>query len=390
MSRDGFEMENIKKKNRKMQLLKGLSLVIFTVLFIISVSVHCYAYESGEELDSLYSEIPEEVLKYFPEDSYKNGSLSAEEIDTPFLIRCAAKIMLSAVGPVLSDLALLCGTVILASVIHRISDSISSESLSVSCRYISVICVSLPLIHTVMRLWDEAAEALNRLSLFMSALLPIMGSLYAAGGNYTAAAANNAAMATAFTLIEAVCSYCLYPVLRICFGLSILTCVSSGINLSGISSFIRGVFTTGLSFLMVLFTLVMGYQNKLALSADNAASRTIKFAVSNLIPVVGGAAGEAMRAVVGGIGTVKSAAGFISVIVIALIVLPIIISLLMHRLALRAASVTAQILGCDKERGMIDEMYGMIGYALAIIAACSIMFIFNVTLLVKSTCAVTV
>lgn len=383
-------MEILKIKKPKKRFFMIFAAVIFTALLTLSCTFCCYAYESGEELNALLSEIPADVLEYFPDDSYANGELSAENIDTPFLIRCAAKILLSTIGPVLSDLALLCGTVILASVVHRISDSISSESLSASCVYISAICVALPLIHTVMRLWDEAAAALDRLTLFMSALLPVMGSLYAAGGNYTAAAANNAAMTTVFTLIEAVCSYCLYPVLRICFGLSILTCVSSGINLNGISSFIRGVFTTGLSFLMVLFTLVMGYQNKLALSADNAASRTIKFAVSNLIPVVGGAAGEAMRAVVGGIGTVKSTAGFFSVIVIVLIVLPIILSLLMHRLALRIASVTAQILGCDKERGMIDEMYGMIGYALAIIAACSIMFIFSVTLLVKSSCAVTV
>lgn len=54
----------------------------------------------------------------------------------------------------------------------------------------------------------------------------------------------------------------------------------------------------------------MGYQNKLAVAADNAAARTIKFAVSNQIPVVGSAAGEAMRAVVGGTAQLEARPDF--------------------------------------------------------------------------------
>ena len=379
---------NVRKKRKR---FLAYIIVLFTVPLIMAVlSINICAVENdsdNSQISDIRDAIPEEVKEYIP-DMTSEESENALSYDAGLLVRAAAKITLKAIGPVFSDFALICGTVLLASVVRKISEGITNSSLSSACGYASTLCIALPLINVVTRLWDSVSASLEQLTLFMNAILPVMGSLYAAGGNFTASVANNASMVVIFTAIENICTYCLYPVLRICFGISLLTCVGGGINLRGVSSFIRGVFTTGLSFLMVLFSLIMGYQNKLAVAADNAAARTIKFAVSNMIPVVGSVAGEAMRAVVGGIGTIRSAAGLLTVIAIILIVLPIIISLLLHRLTLRAASITAQILGCEKEQLFIDEMNGIMGFALAIVAACSILFIFCVTLLVKCSTAV--
>ena len=62
-------MEILKKKKHKKWVIMIFATVIFTALLTIPGTFRCYAYESGEELDALLSEIPDDVLEYFPEDS---------------------------------------------------------------------------------------------------------------------------------------------------------------------------------------------------------------------------------------------------------------------------------------------------------------------------------
>ena len=52
-----------------------------------------------------------------------------------------------------------------------------------------------------------------------------------------------------------------------------------------------------LGFCMTLFTGLLTVHSLVTASADSAASRAVKFAVSSFVPVVGGALGEALRTV---------------------------------------------------------------------------------------------
>ena len=225
--------------------------------------------------------------------------------------------------------------------------------------------------------------------MYMRAVIPVMGSLYCAGGNVGAAAASSASLTAAVTLMEQAMGMCLLPVLRVCLGITVVRCVGGGLCLDGVGSFIRGIFTTGMGLMTVLFGVMMGVQTKLALASDGTAARTVKFAVANMIPVIGGAAGEAMRAVVGSIGTVRTGAGVVAVIGILLTVLPAVIRLLVYRLVFGAAGVLAGVLGAEGEQKIASEMKEMLGYALAMVFFCGVLFIFSVTLMISSSVSIT-
>lgn len=356
--------------------------------------VYCVqnAQNDGEEyieiLEELQTVIPEEILRELPDKFFSaDTSGIAENLNVGFFVKVLAKFISASIVPVFSDFSLLAGIIILSSVARKICDTTSNAAIATACEYVAVLCTACVMMKVVMNLWDAAGVSINNLNIFMTALLPIMASLYTLGGNVMTATVNNAFMATVFTLIENICAYGMYPVLQLCFGTSLLSCMGKGVDLRGIGAFIKGTFTTILGFMMTIFALIMAYQNQLALASDNAAARTVKFAISNLVPVVGSVMGEAMRAVIGSIGTIKSTVGTISVIVVLFIVLPTVISLLMYKLVLRMASLTAQILGCTSEQLMIDEMNGLIGYVLSLVTVCSVLFIFNITLMIKSAVA---
>lgn len=306
--------------------------------------------------------------------------------DSGLLVREAARLLSSMLAPVCTDISLLCGGVIIASLFRNVCRDGSSRT---AVSYAVTLGMAVPSAGIAVRIWSESAEAIENLTMYMRAVIPVMGSLYCAGGNVGAAAASSASLTAAVTLMEHAMGVCLLPVLRVCLGIAIVRCVGGGLCLDGVGSFIRGIFTTGMGLMTVLFGVMMGVQTKLALASDGTAARTVKFAVANMIPVIGGAAGEAMRAVVGSIGTVRTGAGAVAVIGILLTVLPAVIRLLVYRLVFGAAGVLAGVLGAEGEQKIASEMKEMLGYALAMVFFCGVLFIFSVTLMISSSVSIT-
>lgn len=306
--------------------------------------------------------------------------------DSGLLVREAARLLSSMLAPVCTDISLLCGGVIIASLFRNVCREGSSRT---AVSYAVTLGMAVPSAGIAVRIWSESAEAIENLTMYMRAVIPVMGSLYCAGGNVGAAAASSASLTAAVTLMEHSMGVCLLPVLRVCLGIAIVRCVGGGLCLDGVGSFIRGIFTTGMGLMTVLFGVMMGVQTKLALASDGTAARTVKFAVANMIPVIGGAAGEAMRAVVGSIGTVRTGAGAVAVIGILLTVLPAVIRLLVYRLVFGAAGVLAGVLGAEGEQKIATEMKEMLGYALAMVFFCGVLFIFSVTLMISSSVSIT-
>ena len=306
--------------------------------------------------------------------------------DSGLLVREAARLLSSMLAPVCTDISLLCGGVIIASLFRNVCREGSSRT---AVSYAVTLGMAVPSAGIAVRIWSESAEAIENLTMYMRAVIPVMGSLYCAGGNVGAAAASSASLTAAVTLMEHAMGVCLLPVLRVCLGIAIVRCVGGGLCLDGVGSFIRGIFTTGMGLMTVLFGVMMGVQTKLALASDGTAARTVKFAVANMIPVIGGAAGEAMRALVGSIGTVRTGAGAVAVIGILLTVLPAVIRLLVYRLVFGAAGVLAGVLGAEGEQKIASEMKEMLGYALAMVFFCGVLFIFSVTLMISSSVSIT-
>ena len=317
-----------------------------------------------------------EAMPDYAREAAEGIGIDGRGADSGLLVREAARLLSSMLAPVCTDISLLCNVC---------RDGSSRTAVS----YAVTLGMAVPSAGIAVRIWSESAEAIENLTMYMRAVIPVMGSLYCAGGNVGAAAASSASLTAAVTLMEHAMGVCLLPVLRVCLGITVVRCVGGGLCLDGVGSFIREIFTTGMGLMTVLFGVMMGVQTKLALASDGTAARTVKFAVANMRPVIGGAAGEAMRAVVGSIGTVRTGAGVVAVIGILLTVLPAVIRLLVYRLVFGAAGVLAGVLGAEGEQKIASEMKEMLGYALAMVFFCGVLFIFSVTLMISSSVSIT-
>jgi len=334
-----------------------------------------------EAMDSLYARIPAEAARLLPDEALTGEGLSG--MDHGFFAGLAAELLLGAMEGLLRNFALIVGILLLSAVFSLLRQSMLGSELSGAGTLAGSLCLTVSLYGILSGLWADGFAALEQLKGFMTAMLPVMSSLYAAGGHLSTAAVTQTSLMAALTMLEQGITGWLLPLFRICFAFTLTGCVG-GLNLNGVAGFIRQTFSAVLGFLMALFSLVLAYQNRIAVGADNVASRSIRFAASSFIPLVGGSVSEAVRTVAGSIKAIRSSVGWVAILVIALLLLPIIIRIYGAKIMLWAASCAARLLGCDREAGLLDEMAGLLNMLLAMIFAVSVLFLLSLTLFITA------
>ncbi len=354
--------------------------IIIALFSLFSISVRAEEYT----LDGFSDIIP---------DAARTDDNSAEHIAQNFTIGHVVDLIAAELGklaePLTRQLAILLGVVVLVSMVQALKTSFSDTGLSSALEYITLLCAALAAYTAIAGVWERLTAAMSGLTAFMTGLIPMMSALYAAGGNVTTAAISSAGLMTLTAFCEQLSYYILWPVLRVCFGLALIAGMGGQISLSGIAGVLRGMFTTVLTFVMTILTAVLGYQTNLALSADNVSAKALKFVASSYIPVVGGALGDAIRAIGGSVGLLRATLGGAAVAVIFALVLPAVLQIYLCRFTFSLVGSAAKLVGCDRESAFFGEMRSILGFGLAILVSCAVMFLFFVTLFARAAVGIT-
>ena len=128
-------------------------------------------------------------------------------------------------------------------------------------------------------------------------------------------------------------------------------------------------------------------QSVLAARADTLGMKGLKYAVGNMIPVVGGAVAGTLGSVAAGVSLLRGVCGVSGIILVALLLLPTLVQLLLFRATLQLASAVSTLLGCDGETRLLKDMASLHGYLAAAVAICSVTFILALAFLVHSAAA---
>lgn len=360
------------------------------VILLILTALPVSAYDPDALLGDVSDYLPDELTDTLPflDKSGLSEEAVTDALDFGSVLKWAATLLLKALKAALAPFCMILGTAALGTVFSALRTSFASEALSSAMGYVMTLCTSLTVYEALGGLWEEASAQLEKLTALMNSMLPVMTSLYAAGGNVTSAAVNNSAMMTVLALLENILGQGLSEILKLCFVFSLMSGLCIGTDLGGVGEMIRNAYTTALTFIMMLLSTVMAYQNRLSYAADSVAARTVKFAAGNLIPVIGGAVGEATRALGGSISLLRSTVGILGAAAVAALILPTVINLIINKSALNLAGVIIRALGCENESRVISASAGIINLSLALVAAVSVFFMFALTLFIKTGAAV--
>ena len=280
----------------------------------------------------------------------------------------------------------LSGLVIISAAFGAIKTSISqktSEYLSFCLTSViaaSTVGVQIGIVSAVSN-WIEDITALT------NAMLPVTLSLYIGGGNLQSAAVGNMGMSIFTSFSQNLLGKTVLPFSWFLISLTIISSVTGGIELSGFINFIKKSYVTVLTFIMAIFCAILAAQNAIAGGSDSISLRAAKFVAGSAIPIVGGSVGESMKTLSSGIILMRKAFGGGGIVMVLLMTLPILLLLLLTKASFGFSAATADLLGCKKESKMLSDFGGIYGCLTAVVAACSVMFIFMLLLLLSSTTA---
>ena len=339
------------------------------------------------DADSILDALPDEVRERLPNGDVFSGDGFADSFSANYFFSLIKNTFISLLSSALKTLSVTLGLILVASALSALKGVVHSDAMVSLFEFISGLCIMITLYENAVGLVQSVQSYLYRLTGVVSVMVPVMISIGTAGGNVTSSTVGANAMMLALAFVETLASQMLFPILQLCFGLSAASTIGTGVKLGGISKLIRGVLTWVIALIGAIISAVMTFQTSIAARADSLSMRAVKFAASHTVPVVGGMASDAVGAVASSLSLVKSAVGWVGVIIILVLTLPVILNVLLTRLGVSISEVVADVIGLEREKNMLSEMSGLLGFLAAVCVIAALMFVYALALFAKSAAA---
>ena len=371
-----------------------LLLVLLAVAAWVALCPLQAAAEEGEAvtMPSAYGDladaIPPELSDLLPDGLFSEKleeavTAATELTDWRYLLNA----LLSAVGLRLDEtvelLCVLVGLILIAAVCGRLREGLgggSGELFGFCLRlalYTAMILQTAGMVETVIRYFD-------RLITLTGGMIPVMGTLYALGGNLGQAAVTSELMLVFLTVCQYISVTVTPPVCGVCMSFSLMDALGVKLTLSPLCDRIKKWYASLLGLVMFLLSLALSTQSVLTGRADSLGMKGVKYAVGNIIPMVGGAVAGTLSTVAAGVTALRGVCGVSGILLVALLLLPTLAELLLTRAILNLAATVASMLACDGEAKLLSEMGSLHGYLAAAASICAVVFVIALTLLIHS------
>ena len=264
---------------------------------------------------------------------------------------------------------------VMGSVINTLNISkIKNESLfSFFEASIVMICVVVPLASVLA----SAVSAMKLMSNFMLAYIPIFTAVISASGMSLSAFSYNAVLLSFSQLCSRVSADLIVPFVFLLTCASVYSSVGTSINTSDIIALIKKALTLTLSLLAGIFTGLLAMKSKIAIAADSLAVKGIKLLSGSVIPIVGGALGDAFSSVLGSFALIKNTVGAFGIAAILLMVLPSVLSLLLWYFSLSVCSVICSFTGSNTTSDVLKNISSCVSMVNVVLLFFSTVFIIS-------------
>ena len=368
-----------------------IAIVIVIFLFVLPINAekinNDVFSQIQDELNIFKESVPQEIMDLFPNEIW-NGDFSGlieSNLNETSIIDKVLDYFFIGINEAFKNFAVILILIIVASVFNSLGQTFSSNLITTTFSFASTLCISISVFSLCHNIISMVSSYIKALCIVMESIAPLMSTLYIMTGNITSAGFANASLILFISFIEQFLIIFMLPIVNICLSFSIMKAINSNLDFSGITKILKNTFVSVTVFVMSILMFVFSSKNILAQASDTLSIKTAKFAISSFIPIVGSTVNEALKTVVASLSSIKSSCGIIVIIVIALLMLPIIISLLVNRLFFNISASLARTLNCSSESSIFEEAGSICGFLLALILCTCILFIFTISILIKTT-----
>lgn len=245
---------------------------------------------------------------------------------------------------------------------------------------VAVATILLNSSHAMIRLGEETVTALSE---YGKLLLPVMTAAMAAQGAGAASGALYTVTAALDTVLGSLISALLVPGIYIFLALAIANSAMGENPLEKLMDFVKWLITWGLKLVMYAFSGCLGITGVISGSADAAALKATKMAISGVVPVIGGMLSDASEAILVSAGVVKGAVGLYGLLAILAIWLRPFLKLGIQCLLLKFTAAVCAVFGGKQATGLIQAFSTAMGFLLAMTGTVCLLLLISTVCFIK-------
>lgn len=369
--------------------MKKFLLIILGLFFCLSFAV-C-ALES-HNLNEVYSEQfkavgGDEIFSNLPKESQKSldnmGIKKADIFDMSKLdfkrildevIKTGKKKSLSPFRSLVPALAV----ILLVSILKFLKISPEKSSMSTVIDCVGTICLCVTLISPVVKFTYVVSVVIQSAEKFTLAIVPIISGIMMAAGHSITATSYHTLVVGAGQIVSYISVNWLVPVLNTLLGVSLISSISSQVNLSSFCDEIQKAIKSFLKAGSSIFVGILTLQNLVGSSADSLSSSTVKLTIDSCVPVIGGAISDAFLTVQGCLKLLKVGIGAFGIIAGGVIFLPVILECFFWMFYLSVCKLAADILEAKKISCFLKSIRNIISLLLAVLLLAIVVLIVSI------------
>lgn len=245
-------------------------------------------------------------------------------------------------------------------------------------RIVGALAVTAVAVNDVSSLLSVGQDTVVRLADFTKVLIPAMTTAAVASGSVTGAAARQMATLFCSNLLLSLMEGVLIPMVYLYVAASAGALASDNPGIRAIADFVKWAVQTILTWVLLLFTGYISLSGVISGTADRAAVKLTRFAISGMVPVVGGILSDATESVLAGAGILRNAIGvFGTLAVLAFCLVPFLHLGIQYLLYKLAAVLTSVISGNPVSR-LIADIGGAFGLILGMTGTAALLTLISI------------
>ncbi|KAA9026256.1 stage III sporulation protein AE [Niallia endozanthoxylica] len=229
-----------------------------------------------------------------------------------------------------------------------------------------------------------AMEAIQTMTSFIMALIPMLLALIAASGGLVSAAFFHPIILFLMNMSGVFIQYVVLPLLFLATLLSVVSALSDQYKVTQLANLLRNGSIALLGLFFTVFLGVISVQGASAAVTDGITLRTAKFITGNFIPVIGRMFTDATDTVLSASVLLKNTVGIAGVAILLIIVAFPALKILIVALIYQFAAAILQPLGGGPIIKCLDIIGKSIIYVFAALSIVSLMFFLSITVIVAA------
>lgn len=271
--------------------------------------------------------------------------------------------------------------VLLCGMLRDFGDGVGSSAVELA----AVLAIGMCCMGRVSGFFTRASETVDSMSAFSGFLFSTLAAATAATGAVGTSTALYGATSAVCSLMTRGLQLVFLPAISCYMALMLADYAVGDGGLSMVGDMLKQLVTGALKLSVIAFTAYLSITGVVSGSADSAAVKAAKLAISTSVPVVGSMIADASETLLVSAGLIRSSVGVFGLLGVIAVSIGPFFETAMGYLGLKCTAAAASAVGEKQLSGLISAMAGAVGLITALTGVCTLLLLIGCVCFIRCT-----